>query len=61
MQKKSTARSRKIVITVNYHYTRAGRRPKLRSDIVRSLTMGVVRRLQRHGAIEVDAVKIEEL
>lgn len=57
---KSTARARKIVITVNYHYTRAGRRPKLRADIVRSVTMGIVRRLQRHGAIQVDAITIEE-
>ena len=58
---KSHARPRKAVITVNYHYTSAGRRSKLRNDIARSVLNAIVRRLERHGSLVVDEVEIKEL
>lgn len=59
-EKKSSARQRSIVIAVKYHYTSAGRRPQLRTDIARSVLNAVVRRLERHGTITVDSIDIKE-
>lgn len=57
----TTARPRKIVITVNYHYNGPGRRVNLRSDIAKSVQSSVVRRLQKHGALVVDSVNIKDM
>jgi len=57
---KTNARQRQAVITINYHYTSAGRRPGLRKDIAHSVMRAIVRRLERHGSITVDSVHITE-
>ena len=57
---KTTAKQREFVIRVKYHYTSAGRRPKLRSDISGAVLRAVTRRLERVGYIVVDAVDIIE-
>ena len=57
---KTSARQREVTIKIKYHYTSAGRRPGLRKDISKSVIAAIVRRLERHGALVVDEVRIEE-
>lgn len=57
---KSSAQPRQLTITVKYHFTSAGRRPGLPKTLTEGLIRSIVRRLMRHGSIEVDDVIVKE-
>lgn len=58
--KKTNHRPRKIVITVNYHYTGPGRRAGLRKDIAERVLASIIRRMERSGILVVDSVSVKE-
>ena len=54
-------RPRKVIITINYHYTAPGRRVGLRADIAEAVKATIVRRIMRSGIISVDSVEVREV
>lgn len=55
------ARPRKVIITINYRFTKSGRRTELRQEIRDVVVASIVRRMERTGIITVDDVDVREV
>jgi hypothetical protein len=57
--RKSLAQPRQLTIKISYHFTKSGRRPGIRADIMVRAIHALVRRLEKHDIV-VDGFEVVE-